>query len=502
MTRTVARLTSLTKSYAGVQALASVDLSVDAGEVRALLGPNGSGKSTLIGMLGGAVVPDSGQITVAGKTVSSLTPTQARELGIAVIYQHFSLADSLSVSDNIFLGAELKRGIRIDKKGQRARTMDLIEAFDLNVDPDAIVGQLSAGQRQVVEIAKALLHAPSLLILDEPTAALSIAETEQLLQRVEALAKTGLGIIFISHLLDDVLRVANSVTILRDGVLVCEGSIAEFDRAALVAEIAPSHSSAEVEPAPCTTPLLQLDDAIVGGVGPLHLTLHEGEVLGLFGLLGAGRTEFLEGLFGLGPTTGRITLGGNRYHPISPRAAIKAGLGLVTSDRTNKGLFSHLSARDNVLISVVHKAARRHFVRRKGLESKIFDECTIRMSLYPPLADLSAAGFSGGNQQKLMLGRWLNGLSQTRVLLLDEPTQGVDIGARSEIYREIRRFAQQTGHAVLVAASETEELAELADRVLVLHRGSPVGIVERTVDFESELLSLAHMGESLPTSSS
>jgi len=497
----VASVRELVKTYGGERALDGVNLDVRAGEVHALLGPNGSGKSTLIGSLGGAVTPDGGVITVGGVETSGLTPSQARELGIAVIYQHFSLADTLTVSDNVFLGAELRRGPFVDRRAQRRRTREIVEAFDLDLDPDALVGDLRPGERQVVEIAKALLHDPRLLILDEPTTALSVAETERLLERVEALAATGLGIIFISHLLDDVLRVAHTVTVLRDGRLMQTAPIEEFDKASLVAAIAPSFSAVVIEPVARETPLLELRGAHLGGIGPIDLTLHEGEVLGLFGMLGAGRTELLEALYGVrvrgGEWSGEVLLAGEAIRTRSPAHALRQGIALVASERGTKGLFAHLSALDNVLISTFDDASRWG-IRRKSNERRIFDESCSAVNLKPARPRLAGSGFSGGNQQKLLIARCLNELAGTRLLLLDEPTQGVDVGARGEIYRLVRDFARRSGCAVLVAASEVEELEELADRAIVLHRHSVAGLVERGPNFQHDLLTLAHTGRPGP----
>ena len=484
----------ISKSYGGARALDDVSIRFEPGRVHALLGPNGSGKSTLIGVLGGSVIPDAGEVVIGGKSKATLTPRMARDLGIGVIYQHFSLAETLTVTDNIFLGVELRKyGFFISRAEQKKRVAQLFTSFGLDLDPNEIVGNLSPGRKQLVEIAKALLHEPRVLIFDEPTTALGVSEVADLLGRIRKLAAAGLAIIFISHLLDDVLAVSDEVTILRDGKLNATGHIRNFEKASLIEAIAPGHQAATISPASKGRPLMQAKHLHVNGTGPWDFTLHEGEILGLFGLLGAGRTEFLEGIFGAsGSIEGEITLSGACFKPKSPRDAIRAGVCLVPSSRQEKGLFDKMSAHQNVILPQLSANPRLGLFRNFGVQRDAFNTVAKRMQLKPFASELEGQFFSGGNQQKLLIGRWLNPLAKTKVLLLDEPTQGVDVGARADIYTLIRQFAEETGHAVIIAASEVEELSELADRAIVLRRRRIAGVVERSATFENDLLHLAH----------
>lgn len=489
----VAQLSGIVKSYGGERALDGVDLQLKAGEVHALLGPNGSGKSTLIGALGGAVRPDEGEIQLEGVAVDHLTPAASRERGVAVIYQHFSLAESLTVTENVFLGRELKTGPFIARGRQRRAVAELLEQFGLRLTPDLTVGQLSLGDRQVVEIMKALLSSPSVLILDEPTTALSMAETEVLLSQIRSLADAGLAIAFTSHLLPDVLAIADRVTVLRDGRVYRHGPISEFDQANLVEAIAPRGSHTVTFLPPRETPCLRLRQTSVGGVGPIDLTVRDGEVVALFGLLGCGSSELLDGLVGArGRLPTGVELHGAAYRARNPASALGAGIALVPSDRTTNGICGELPALENVLLGHLRPAAWHGLLRRRRVDREIFRRVAERLSLLPPRSALAAAAFSGGSQQKLVLARWLNELSDVDVLLLDEPTQGVDVGARSEIHALIRDFVAKPGRCVLMAASEAEEVIAVADRAIVLAAGRGVGEVLRGPDMELSLIALAH----------
>ncbi|MFC9685635.1 sugar ABC transporter ATP-binding protein [Streptomyces sp. NPDC056948] len=559
MTTTNLRIRGLTKSFGGVRALDGVDLTVPAGQVHALLGHNGAGKSTLIKCLGGAYPPDAGTIEVGGTAHTRLSPRESIAAGVAIIFQTLSVVDALTVAENIFLGQEWTRYGRIDRRAQEDVAAGLLERVAARCSPRDRVGDLPMGQRQLVEIAKALSRSASVLVLDEPTAALSGAETDALAERVEDLRTQGLAIVYVTHLLAEVERLADAVTVLRDGRVAHQGTVAGQTRAELVAAIAgrppgaapglgraaatdvqrPPHGPARdaeelgrgpgsdarepgrgpgsdaheprrtpsrdgrdpaYTPAPdvpgsrrTSPPPRLVVQALRGpGFGPVDVTVREGERVGLFGLIGSGRTRILETLYGRRrATAGTIRVGDRTVAPLRPADALAAGIALVPADRRAQGLFPSLSAQDNTLLPAVRPLAR-HGVRALRTERRVFEALATAVGLRPARPGLPAGAFSGGNQQKLVLGRWINEARHVDVLLLDEPTQGVDVGARQEIYRVVSSLAAERGTAVLFASSDPEEVVALADRCLIVAGGRIAGELSGAELTEQALLSAVH----------
>ncbi|MET0451459.1 MAG: sugar ABC transporter ATP-binding protein [Mycobacterium sp.] len=490
---------SLRKAFGTNEVLRGVDLDFTAGEVHALLGPNGAGKSTLLGCLSGAAKPDSGEIVIGGRTYTGFSPQMAFDAGTAIIYQHFQLIDDLSVADNIFLGGEsVRAGGVIRKAEQRSETTRVLELVGATFDPEARVGSLTVGERQLVEIAKALRHQPSLLILDEPTAALSGDEAELLLDLVRRLAtQSGIAVVYVTHLLREVLAVSDKVTVLRDGDVLWTRTTTDVDLASLVAAISstqdaePKRSETAERPsrsAPSTA-LLEVSDFVVGGRDPVDLEVRSGEIVGIFGLLGSGRTNLAEGLAGIRRGTGSYSILGRQGPFASPSAARRAGVVFVASDRKAQSLFGSMTASENLLMPHFRSLSRP--MRRRTREANIFRDIADLVGLQPSRADLEADSFSGGNAQKLALGRWLGELGTASLMILDEPTQGVDVGARGEIYQLLRSFAQLESKAVLFVSSDPEEIMALADRIVVLVEGTVAGELSSPVD-ERELVALAH----------
>ncbi|MER6137944.1 sugar ABC transporter ATP-binding protein [Streptomyces sp. NPDC001815] len=512
------RIRGLTKSFGGVKALDGVDLTVPAGQVHALLGHNGAGKSTLIKCLGGAFPPDSGTIEVDGVTYTRLSPRRSIAAGVAIIFQTLSVVDSLTVAENIFLGQEWTRYGTIDRRSQETLAAGLLERVAATCSPRDRVGALPTGQRQLVEIAKALSRSASVLVLDEPTAALSGTESDALAERVEDLRTQGLAIVYVTHLLSEVERLADAVTVLRDGRVDHHSPVAGQSRKQLVDTIVGQGRAADARPAdhkragrpersrpPAAgrapaplapghppAPLLAVDGLTGPGFGPVGLDVAGGEIVGLFGLIGSGRTRILETLFGrrrrLG---GTVRVGDRPVTPAHPRDALAAGIALVPADRRGQGLFATLGAQDNVLLPSVRPLARGG-VRSLRAERRTFDALAAAVGLRPARPNLPAASFSGGNQQKLVLGRWINEVRGTDVLLLDEPTQGVDVGARQEIYRVVEGLAAERRTAVLFASSDPEEIVALAHRCLIVSRGRVVGELTGAELTEEALLSAVH----------
>jgi ribose transport system ATP-binding protein len=465
----------ITKSYGGVAALRGADLNISDGEIHALLGPNGSGKSTLIRCLSGAIEPDSGTISVAGIEVTSFSPRTALASGISVIYQQFSLVPPLSVSDNIFLGSELTKGGRIDRPRQRQESRELVGLLGRPIDPDGVVATLRVGEKQLVEIAKALRHKPSLLILDEPTSALSDVEARALGRLLRSLRDQGLAILYVTHFMNEVFEIGDRVTVLRDGSVALSAEVGRLTKQDVISAIAPGANetvlrrerTSPLEP----KPVLELMEFGDSKVGPMSLSVSEGEVVGIIGLLGSGRTELLEGVFGIRKfDKGAATVLGRSFSPRTPREAIESGVALIAADRSRQSMLGRMSALDNVLIP--HFARLSGGLRRnRSRELTEFLETARKVALRPAAPSIPANSFSGGNQQKIAVGRWLTPSSTIRLLLLDEPTQGIDVGARKDLYALLLRLAEDTGLAVLFTSSDPDEVEALADRAIVLNRG-------------------------------
>ncbi|WP_158815711.1 sugar ABC transporter ATP-binding protein [Methylocapsa sp. S129] len=485
----------LKKSYGGVEVLKGVDLQVADGEIHALLGANGAGKSTLIKCLSGAIQPDDGVIIVGADKFNALTPREARQAGIAVVYQDLSLAATLDVADNMFLGQELRFGPFVRKRAQRREAARWLDEMGTGIAPTAALSSLGNAGLQAVEIAKALRTRPKVLILDEPTAALSEREAATLGAHLLELKKQNLPLLYVTHRLGEIFALADRVTVLRGGRVALTGKVSQFDRDALVDAIVGERIDrgrpAPFEEQPDAEPILRVDGLLAAGVGPVSFAIRPGEIVGVFGLVGSGRTELLETLFGSRVRYGgTVAVAGKPLRAGGPGDAVAAGLALVPADRLRKSILGALSAGENMLLSSFGRLGRIG-MRNRRAERRTFAQAAGRLDLRPPRMDLEARRFSGGNQQKLVIARWLNDTQNCRVLMLDEPTQGVDVGARRDIYAALRATAE-SGASVLVTSSEPEELVQIAHRVIVLSGGRIAAIVSAADIEESLLLSLAH----------
>jgi ribose transport system ATP-binding protein len=486
---------SLSKTYGGAKVLDGVDLEVEAGQVHALLGANGAGKSTLIKCASGAVQPSSGSITIAGVRHRSLTPREALEAGVAVIYQQFSLIPPLSVAENVFLGSELRRRrLLFDRRRQLAATGELLERLGARISPEARVRDLPVADQQLVEVAKAIHHRAKLLILDEPTASLSETERAALMDQVRALKAEGLHILYVTHLLDEVFEIADHVTVLRDGTKTFSAPVSAVGHDDLVRAISGGLGVTATAESTARTghELLAADELESDRLGPLSLRVDVGEIVGVFGLLGSGRTELVETLFGARRRyRGRVTLDGRAFAPKGPPDAVRRGVALVPAERLRQSMFPTLSALDNVLLTSFGGLATRG-LRSRRAERRHFERIADRLGLRPPEPRAAAWTFSGGNQQKLAVGRWLGRGEGVRLLMLDDPTQGIDVGARSELYNLLREVVSGGERAVLFTSSSPEEVVTLADRALVLQDGHVAGELRAPDISEDRLLSLAH----------
>ncbi|GHF17437.1 galactose/methyl galactoside import ATP-binding protein MglA [Amycolatopsis deserti] len=467
----------LVKNYPGVRALDEVDFDLAAGEVRALLGKNGAGKSTLVKILSGALRPDAGRVELDGRAVQLAGPAEARAAGIATVHQELSLVPELTVAENLLLGRWREAGARgpfINSAAMAAYAERHLATLGVAIDPKAKVGALSVAQQQMVEIARALSYGGKVLILDEPTSSLPAVEVAALLDLVRRLATDGLSVVYVSHRMDEIPQVADSVTVLRDGRHVATRPISEANTARIVDMMTGGAIHAH---RPRTTASGGRTVLSVAGlstadrVRDVSFELREGEVVGIAGLLGSGRTELLRCLSGLtAPTAGSIRLDGRPFTPRGPRQAIRAGVGLAPEDRKGEGLALGMSVSANLVMSCLPAVRSRGLLSGRRERRLATGSCT-RLSVKTPSLSTAVGTLSGGNQQKVVLGKLLN--AGTRVLLLDEPTRGVDVEAKDQIYQLIRDLAA-AGTSVLMVSSELEELFEVCDRLLVLRDGQVV----------------------------
>jgi ABC-type sugar transport system ATPase subunit len=472
--------TGITKSFPGVRALDGVSLRVRAGRLVALLGENGAGKSTLMNVLSGVFSPDGGTIHLDGRAVSFANPREAQALGIGIVHQELNLIPYLSVAENIFLGREPRAATGlIDYRRMHADTVALLQRLDLAVAPETLIANLRVGQQQLVEIARALSADARVLILDEPTSSLSAHEVEVLFGVIAELKSRGVGIVYITHKFEELARVGDDVTIMRDGKVVGEGLLAELTRDAIIRLMAGRESKEIFQKSAANLggELLRAEEISLPGEGvgrpflveKVSLSLRQGEVLGIFGLVGAGRTELLETLFGLhaGRATGGMSVHGQPVNFASPRDAIAAGLALAPEDRKRDGLVLPMSVAANASLASLDRTLVGGLVSETR-EAEYITPYIERFRVKTPSLHQLIVNLSGGNQQKVILAKWL--ATSPKILLLDEPTRGIDVNAKREIYAFIDELAK-AGLGLIVVSSELPEVLALADRVLVMCEG-------------------------------
>jgi ABC-type sugar transport system ATPase subunit len=488
----------ITKSFAGNTVLADVDLTAHWGEVLALVGENGAGKSTLMKILAGVYRPDSGEVLIDSRKVRFARPADALAAGIAMIYQELSLAPHLSVAENIFLGREPLKNSKIgfiDRHELYERASSLLDKYRFKIDPREHAGRLSAADRQLVEITRAIVEAKRVIVMDEPTSSLTTHEVEELFQLIRQLKERGLAIIYISHRLEELREIADRLIILRDGRVVFTGVWGEIDTNQIIRhmagrelkEIFPRRNS-RIGEVKLRVNNLSRPPKFEG----VSFDVRAGEVVGLAGLAGAGRTEVVESIFGVTqPKTGEIELDGRNITFSPPSWSVINGLSLLTEDRKRTGLCLNLSMAKNITLANVSALKRGWRVRRK-IETNAARRYIQQLSIKPSSPGLIIGRFSGGNQQKSLLARWL--FAHSRVFLLDEPTRGVDVAARTEIYREINDLAE-SGAAIVMVSSDLPELLGMADRILVMRRGKLVAELNAKETSQEEILKYAAVEE-------
>ena len=494
-TGALVRVGGITKSFGGVRALRGVNLEILPGEVHALLGENGAGKSTLIKILSGVHAPDGGSIEIAGRRVGFDNPAQSREAGIAVVYQDLSLVESLSVGANLMLGREPRTRLGFIRKRQlMAEVEAFLEQHGIPLDPRVAVGSLPFAYRQMTEICKALMGDVRVLILDEPTSALTGDEEQILFDAIATVTKRGVGVIYVTHRLNEVFRISQRVTVLRDGLNVGTFITAETDMKQLVSAIVgPDHAvvqAKETDARPAEVrvhgqPVLELSNVSNDRLRNVALTLRAGEIHGLAGLIGSGRTEILETIFGLRRSeAGAITLGGEAVRLNSPGAAIGHGIALVPEDRQVQGLVLEHSIERNLTLPRLRHFSRWGWIQQR-LAAQDAQSAITKLAVKAPGPTTLAKNLSGGNQQKVVFAKWNQ--PRPRVLLLDEPTVGVDVGAREEIYALVRNAASE-GTGILIVSSDLAELLLLCDRISIVIDGTVARTFERSELGDAEQL--------------
>jgi len=466
----ILEIKNITKLYPGVKALDNVNLEFRRGEVHALVGENGAGKSTLIKTISGAVEPTSGTIIVEGKEFSSFTPSTSKENGIAVVYQEFTLVPVLSAAENIFLGDFIRHGWICDQKAMNVRATEFFKKLDIEIDPNEKVKDLTTGYQQIVEIAKALSKNAKILIMDEPSAPLTTNEVAAMFRIVNALKREGVTIIYISHRLEEVFLLADRVSVLRDGGYVGTKDINDTNKDDLIKmmvgrtlkETYPERNFAQDEN------VLEAKNLTGNGIKDISFTLKKGEILGFGGLVGAGRTELAELLFGRMPIkSGELYFRGKKFVPRFPSDSVKKGISLVPEDRKRHGLILPMSVKDNLTLAMIKRFSKGLIINKRA-EVEYSNKYVASLNIKTPNIMARVRNLSGGNQQKIVLGKWLG--TDPTVFILDEPTRGIDVGAKQEIYKLMTDIVK-SGKSIIMISSEMEELLGMSDRMIILAKG-------------------------------
>jgi ABC-type sugar transport system ATPase subunit len=490
---TILELSGIDKTFGGTHALADVSFDLRAGEIHALVGENGAGKSTLIKIITGAYFPDIGVIKIGDDSYSSLRPEQARNIGVSVVYQEFNILPELSVAENIFMGDQPRGRLQLIDMGTRnKKANELLKRLgaENTINPNDLVKNLTVGEQQLVEISKALATESHIIIMDEPSAVLPSRELERLFSVIRKLRSEGHGIIYISHRLNEVFELADRVTVLKDGQLMATKDVVDTNHAELVhlmvgRELTDMYPPADNQPEDTLLEVKDLD--IDGTVFGVNLEVRTGEVLGLAGLGGSGRTTVCRALVGLADVqAGEITYLG-KPAPKNAGAASQAGLVLVPEDRKTHGLVLNQSMRFNLSLPNLLQFVRNG-VLRAGIEKEAIENMVEDIQVKPPNPEMLAESLSGGNQQKVVVGKWL--LTNPKLVIFDEPTRGIDVGAKAEIYQRIRDLTY-SGVGVIMASSELPELIGMSDRIMVFHEGRIAGELDRSEFSEEAIMHLA-----------
>lgn len=485
------RMRKITKTFPGVTALSDVSLTVEFGRIHAIVGENGAGKSTLMKILSGAYQPTSGTIEVAGNEVRLLRPADAQRLGIRMVHQEVNLAPDLTVAENVFLGRMPKRWGIVDRARMVAGTAELLTGLGASIDANARLGDLPISQQQLVEIAKAYAADPRIIVLDEPTSSLSEGETVALFTILRRMKSRGVAILYISHRLKEVMDIADDVTVLRDGAMVDSRPVAGITAAGMIRHMVGREVTNVFPKTPATigAPVLKVEGLSDGRhFRDISLEARRGEILGLTGLVGAGRTELARVLFGLErPVAGRILINGRPVTISSPSEAVRAGIAYVPEDRKAMGIVPAMNIRENISLPILRRISNAGRISPRK-DAALAQSYVRDLGISPPDPERQIRLLSGGNQQKAVIAKWLS--SEPAVLILDEPTRGVDVGAKAEIHRIIGELVAK-GMAVIMISSELLEVIGVRDRVLVMREGAAMAVLDRADMTEERIMALA-----------
>jgi len=491
---------NVSKSFSGVRALSGVSLKVRSGKVHVICGENGAGKSTLMKILNGAYAADSGEIIFDGKNCRLKNIQEAIQMGIAMIYQELNPVPGMTVEENIWLGREPKKGFFVDFRKMNLDTVSLLENLKIPFNPRQMMRSLSIAGHQLIEIAKAISRDARIIIMDEPTSAIADAEAAVLFRQIELLTAKGVAILYITHKMNEIFRIADDITVLRDGALVETGPKEHFTPEKVVTlmvgrEISVIFPKTEAQPAGGVVMevcRLSQEPAQGGRFRDISFNLRAGEILGFAGLVGAGRTELMRAIFGLDPyTSGTVTVNGKPMPVRDPSAAIDRGIAMVSEDRKLYGLVVNRSARENISLVNIKKYIKNGFVQDRFIDE---DAAAMQQLLNIKISGFGVAAntLSGGNQQKLVLAKWLVG--KVKILIMDEPTRGIDVGAKAEIHKLMDKFARE-GMAIIMISSELPEIIGMSDRVVVMHEGRINGILSRAEASQETIIKLATQSE-------
>lgn len=490
---TILRLNHISKLYPGVVALDDMNMEFREGEVHAIVGENGAGKSTMIKTISGAVEPTQGTIEIGGETFDKMSPKLSRQKGVAVIYQEFTLVPVLSAAENIFMGEYILNGLALDRKAMEVKAGELFERLHVKIDPKVKVADLTTGFQQIVEIAKAISKDAKILIMDEPSAPLTITEVEAMYEIVDRLKAEGVTILYISHRMEEIFRLSDRVTVIRDGKYITTVNTDETNKHELI-KLMVGRELSETYPErakPARETIMTLNRVSGNGVQDISLEVKRGEVLGLGGLVGAGRTELAQLIFGSEKiTSGEITLGGKELQLRNCREAIEAGIAMIQEDRKRHGVILNMSIRENTTMPCLERISAQKVIRSQE-EIKVTERFEKSLRIKTPSIEQLVKNLSGGNQQKVVLAKWL--AMNPEIIIFDEPTRGIDVGAKQEIY-EIMNDLANGGKAIIMISSDMEELIGMSDRVVVLCKGRMAGSLSKDeISQESILVKAAGM---------
>ena len=492
MNEVIVSMNNISKSFPGVKALDHVKFELRSGEVMALLGENGAGKSTLMKILSGVYTRDEGTMEIFGKSYDDLTPKQAQEAGVAIIHQELNMCRHLTVTENMFLGREVKGGLSLNNAKMRKEAKRVLDDLRIDISPDQIVGDLPVSKQQMVEIAKALSIDARILIMDEPTSSLTAKEIDDLFRIIRKLRDEGRGIVYISHRLEELSHIVDRVTIMRDGQYITDGNFKDMDMDYIIKNMVGREIKEKFPRVECRKgkKIFEVKNLNAGKmVRDINFSLYEGEIVGFAGLMGAGRTETTRAIFGVDPKdSGEFYVDGKKIEVNCPMDAIRNGVVLAPEDRKKDGLCTKLSIRQNLALPNLDLVCNKMGVINSGKEDALCEKAVKDLQIKTPNVEIDSGNLSGGNKQKVVVGKWL--ARDSRVVIFDEPTRGIDVGAKVEIYNLMNELKKQ-GIAVMFVSSEMPEVMGIADRIIVMCDGRITGEVSAREATQDEILTMA-----------